>query len=78
MANITHFPRFRGRKTPGGTATGASGIFKPRQMRFLLVIETVFAKPGRKVWYDDQRDVYHQISRARRWSTRGRFTPGGL
>ncbi len=30
------------------------GIFKPRQMLFLLSIKTVFPKPGAKVWYDDQ------------------------
>jgi putative restriction endonuclease len=37
------------------------GIFKPQQMRFLLSIRTVFPKPGRKVWYDDQRNVHSQI-----------------
>src|ERR1017187_4301001 len=37
------------------------GIFKPREMRFLLSIKTVFPKPGGKVWYDDQRDVHRQI-----------------
>jgi putative restriction endonuclease len=37
------------------------GIFKPRQMRFLLSIKTVFPKPGGKVWYDDQREVHRQI-----------------
>src|SRR5262249_42127159 len=37
------------------------GIFKPRQMRFLLSIRTVFPKPGGKVWYDDQRNVHNQI-----------------
>src|SRR5439155_27173682 len=37
------------------------GIFKPRQMRFLLSIRTVFARSGAKVWYDDQRDVHRQI-----------------
>ena len=37
------------------------GIFKPRQMRFLLSIKTVFPKPGARVWYDDQRDVHRQI-----------------
>lgn len=37
------------------------GIFKPRQMRFLLSIRTVFPKPGGRVWYDDQREVYRQI-----------------
>lgn len=37
------------------------GIFKPRQMRFLLSIRTVYPKKGGKVWYDDQRDVHRQI-----------------
>lgn len=37
------------------------GTFKPRQMRFLLSIRTVFPKPGGRVWYDDQRDVHRQI-----------------
>lgn len=36
------------------------GIFKPRQMLFLLSIKTVFPKPGAKVWYDDQRKVHRQ------------------
>ena len=34
------------------------GIFKPQQMRFLLSIKTVFPKPGSKVWYDDQWEVF--------------------
>src|SRR5882757_5588281 len=29
------------------------GIFKPRQMQFLLSIRTVFPRTGAKVWYDD-------------------------
>jgi len=37
------------------------GIFKPRQMRHLLSIRTVFPRPGAKVWYDDQRLVHRQI-----------------
>jgi putative restriction endonuclease len=37
------------------------GIFKPRQMSFLLSIRTVFPKPGNRVWYDDQRQVHRQI-----------------
>jgi putative restriction endonuclease len=37
------------------------GIFKPKKMRFLLSIRTVFPKPGNRVWYDDQRDVHRQI-----------------
>ena len=37
------------------------GIFKPRQMRYLLSIKTVFPKPGGRIWYDDQRNVNQQI-----------------
>lgn len=37
------------------------GIFKPRQMRYLLSIKTVYPRPGGKVWYDDQRQVHSQI-----------------
>ncbi len=37
------------------------GIFKPRRMRYLLSIRTVFPKPGGRIWYDDQRQVHRQI-----------------
>ena len=37
------------------------GIFKPRQMRYLLSIKTVFPRPGARVWYDDQLEVHRQI-----------------
>lgn len=37
------------------------GIFKPRQMRHLLSIKTVYPRPGGRVWYDDQKDVHRQI-----------------
>ena len=37
------------------------GIFKPRQMRYLLSIKTVVPKRGGKVWYDDQREAHRQI-----------------
>lgn len=37
------------------------GIFKPRQMRHLLSIRTVFPRSGSRVWYDDQRDVHRQL-----------------
>ena len=37
------------------------GIFKPRKMRHLLSIKTVFPRPGARVWYDDQRQVHRQI-----------------
>lgn len=39
------------------------GIFKPREMRYLLSVKTVFPNRGRKVWYDDQRLVHEQIDR---------------
>lgn len=37
------------------------GIFKPRQMKYLLSIRTVFPKPGNRVWYDDQRKVHQAL-----------------
>lgn len=37
------------------------GIFKPRQMQFLLSIKTVFPRAGAHIWYDDQREVHRQI-----------------
>jgi putative restriction endonuclease len=37
------------------------GIFKPRAMRYLLSIRTVFPRAGARVWYDDQRRVHEQI-----------------
>lgn len=37
------------------------GIFKPRQMQYLLSIKTVFPRPGSRIWYDDQREVHRQI-----------------
>jgi putative restriction endonuclease len=39
------------------------GIFKPAVMRHLLSIKTVYPVPGRRVWYDDQRQVHEQIER---------------
>jgi len=39
------------------------GIFKPRAMQYLLSVRTVFPASGRKVWYDDQRQVHQQIER---------------
>lgn len=50
---------FRGERIP--LINPRRGIFKPRQMRSLLSIKTVFPKPGGKVWYDDQREVHRQI-----------------
>ena len=50
---------FDGERIP--LANPQRGIFKPQQMCFLLSIKTVFPKPGAKVWYDDQRNVHHQI-----------------
>lgn len=37
------------------------GIFKPRQMQFLLSIRTVVPKPGGRVWYYDQHEAHRQI-----------------
>ena len=37
------------------------GIFKPKQLKHLLSIRTVYPKAGAKIWYDDQRKVHAQI-----------------
>ena len=37
------------------------GIFKPRQMAYLLSIRTVFPRKGGRIWYDDQREIHRQI-----------------
>lgn len=50
---------YRGERIP--LVNPQRGIFKPRQMKYLLSIKTVFPKPGGKVWYDDQRQVHQQI-----------------
>jgi putative restriction endonuclease len=39
------------------------GIFKPSSMRYLLSVRTVYPRSGRRVWYDDQREVHAQIER---------------
>lgn len=39
------------------------GIFKPRSMRRLLSIRTIYPRKGARVWYDDQRQVHEQIYR---------------
>ena len=50
---------FEGERIPLGNPQ--RGIFKPRQMKYLLSIKTVSPRPGARVWYDDQRDVHRQI-----------------
>ena len=52
------FP-FKGNRIP--LVNPQRGIFKPKQMRFLLSIKTVVPKQGGKVWYDDQREAHRQI-----------------
>ena len=37
------------------------GIFKPKKMQYLLSIRTVFPTSGKKVWYDDQREIHRRI-----------------
>jgi putative restriction endonuclease len=49
--NQTRYPLYNPRR----------GIFKPKEMHFLLSIKTVFPKTGGRVWYDDQREVHRQI-----------------
>ena len=51
--------QFRGQRVP--FINQQQGIFKPKQMQYLLSIRTVYPRSGRKVWYDDQRQVHQQI-----------------
>ena len=51
--------RFEGDRVP--LINPRRGIFKPKVMDHLLSINTVYPAPGRKVWYDDQRQVHAQI-----------------
>jgi putative restriction endonuclease len=37
------------------------GIFKPRQLGWLLSLRTVFPRSGARIWYDDQREANRQI-----------------
>lgn len=50
---------YRGERVP--LVNPQRGIFKPRRMRYLLSIRTVFPRSGARVWYDDQREVHQQI-----------------
>ena len=51
--------RFEGTRIP--LVNPQQGIFKPRQMKYLLSIRTVYPRPGRPVWYDDQIEAHRQI-----------------
>ncbi|HJP69178.1 MAG TPA: HNH endonuclease [Sphingomicrobium sp.] len=50
---------FRGERIP--FVNPQRGIFKPRAMRYLLSVRTVFPRTGSRVWYDDQRRIHQQI-----------------
>jgi putative restriction endonuclease len=50
---------FEGERVP--LVNPQRGIFKPKRMQYLLSIRTVFPAAGRRVWYDDQREVHAQI-----------------
>lgn len=52
---------FQGERVP--LINPQRGIFKPASMRYLLSVRTVYPVSGRKVWYDDQRQVHEQIER---------------
>lgn len=50
---------FEGQRVP--LINPQRGIFKPREMTYLLSIRTVFPRRGGRVWYDDQRRVHEQL-----------------
>lgn len=51
--------RFRGERIP--LINPQRGIFKPKEMKYLLSIKTVIPKKGAKVWYDDQKTAHDQV-----------------
>jgi putative restriction endonuclease len=52
---------FEGERVP--LVNPQRGIFKPRSLKYLLWVRTVFPRSGARVWYDDQRVVHEQVSR---------------
>ncbi len=66
-AVYTHLPAeeirkgfiFEGRRIP--LVNPQRGIFKPKEMKFLLSIRTVFPRPRGKIWYEDQIDIHRKI-----------------
>lgn len=58
-ADLAEGFQFQGERVP--LINPQRGIFKPRQMRFLLSVRTVIKRPGGRVWYDDQREAHRQI-----------------
>jgi putative restriction endonuclease len=64
-ADLSNGFEFEGDRIP--LVNPQRGIFKPRKMRYLLSIRTVFPRPGAKVWYDDQRTVHRQIYESAEW-----------
>lgn len=50
---------FRGERVP--LVNPQRGIYKPRQMRYLLSITTRVPRPGGRVWYQDQLTAHRQI-----------------
>ena len=42
-------------------ASKAIGIFRPKDLPFVLSIKTVVPKAGRKFWYDDQQEAHKQV-----------------
>ena len=57
--NLWHGFTFEGNRIP--LVNRQRGIFKPKQMQYLLSIRTVFPRPGKRVWYDDQLQAHRQI-----------------
>lgn len=58
-ADLSRGFHFRGERIP--LINPQRGIFKPKEMKYLLSIKTVIPKKGAKVWYDDQRAAHDQI-----------------
>lgn len=63
----THLPakeiqkgfNFEGKRIP--LRNQQRGIFRPKEMKFLLSIQTVFPKKSGKIWYEDQIDAHRKF-----------------
>ena len=64
-ADLANGFQFEGERIP--LVNPQRGIFKPKQMKYLLSIRTVFPRPGAKVWYEDLRTVLEDIYERAEW-----------
>jgi putative restriction endonuclease len=62
VEHLTAGFQYQGRRIP--FVNPQRGIFKPRRMRYLLSVRAGYPRPGRHIWYDDQREVHRLLFEA--------------